>query len=95
MRNVNPSPPVQLVWFKRDLRIRDQAPLTEAALHVPAIKEARAKLGAVRRTPFERAEAERVYAKHGSRKRPRSKKSAKKKSAEKQQPMQLEFGAKP
>ena len=26
-------PPIQIVWFKRDLRVRDHAPLAQAALH--------------------------------------------------------------
>ena len=31
------DPPIQIVWFKRDLRVRDHRPLTEAANHGPVL----------------------------------------------------------
>ena len=45
------------------------APVVE---HAVAYKEARERMGAIRRTDFARREAQRVYARHGGRERPLS-----------------------
>jgi deoxyribodipyrimidine photo-lyase len=63
------------------------------AEHGVAVRESRAKLGAVRRTAFHRAEADRVYQEHGSRKRPPSRRKAKTKRTKKAQAEQLEFSS--
>lgn len=34
---LQPAPPIQLVWFKRDLRVHDHAPLSLAAEHGPVL----------------------------------------------------------
>jgi deoxyribodipyrimidine photo-lyase len=33
MSATSAAPPLQIVWFKRDLRVADHAPLAEAAAH--------------------------------------------------------------
>jgi hypothetical protein len=65
---------MHVVWFKRDLRVQDHAPLVD---HVSASREALRRIHAIRASGEVRAQSQAVFEKHGSRRgdreRPRRK----------------------
>lgn len=81
---------VQIVWFKRDLRIHDHKPLFEAAQSdIPTLPLyfARTRMSEVRKQEGFRDESRKVFDKLGSRKR----KSARMKMTKKKDEDQMEL----
>ena len=65
-------PRVQLVWFKRDLRVQDHEPIHRAALSADDScpgRLIRQNLMQARRSSAARRESRSIHARHGSRKR--------------------------